>query len=107
MAQFDVHVNPGRNRAVIPYVVNVHTSRLDTSHTRIVIPLTRLPRAGDIEPRLTPAFVIQAETLFLDPLAVFAAPVLVLGSVACSLAADGDASRIIAAIDAVITQAFG
>jgi toxin CcdB len=107
MAQFDVHVNPGRNRAVIPYVVNVQTRRLDIAHTRIDIPLTRLARAGDIEPRLTPAFVIQAETLFLDPLTMFAAPVSALGPVAGSLAADSDASRIIAAIDAVITQAFG
>jgi hypothetical protein len=38
---------------------------------------------------------------------MFAAPVPVLGPVVASLAADADASRIIAAIDAVITQAFG
>ena len=107
MAQFDVHVNPGRNRSVIPYVVNVQTRRLDSARTRIVIPLTRLPRPGDIEPRLTAAFVIRGETLFLGPLAMFAAPVPVLGPVVASLAADADASRIIAAIDAVITQAFG
>ena len=36
----------GRNRAVIPYVVNVQTSRLDTAHTRIVNPLIGLPRPG-------------------------------------------------------------
>jgi hypothetical protein len=62
---------------------------------------------ADIEPRLTPGFVIQAETLFLDPLAMFAAPVSALGTIAGSFAADGGASRISAAIDAVITQAFG
>jgi hypothetical protein len=78
----------GRNRAVIPYVVNVQTSRLDTAHTRIVNPLIGLPRPGDIQPRLTTAFVIQAETLFLDPMSMFAAPVSALGPVAGSFAAD-------------------
>lgn len=89
------------------YVVNVQSSRLDSMRSRIVIPLMRLPRPRDAEPRLNPDFAIQAETLFLDPLALFAAPVKALGPVVASLAADDDASRIIASIDAVITQAFG
>jgi hypothetical protein len=38
---------------------------------------------------------------------MFAAPVSALGTIAGSFAADGGASRISAAIDAVITQAFG
>jgi toxin CcdB len=107
MAQFDVHINPGRNRSIIPYVVNVQTRRLDASRTRVVIPLIRLARTSNIEPRLTPEFVVKGETLVLDPLGMFAAPLLALGPVVASLSADADASRIIAAIDAVITQAFG
>jgi toxin CcdB len=107
MAQFDVHANPGRNRSIIPYVVNVQSRRLDSARTRIVIPLIRLSRQSDAEPRLTPEFVIGSEALRLDPLGLFAAPVTALGPVVASLAADADASRIIGAIDAVITQAFG
>ena len=107
MAQFDVHANPGRNRAIMPYVVNVQSRILDSMRSRVVIPLMRLPRPPDAEPRLNPEFVVRAESVFLDPLALFAAPVASLGPVVASLAADDDASRIIAAIDAVITQAFG
>jgi toxin CcdB len=107
MAQFDVHINPGRNRSIMPYVVNVQTRRLDDSRTRVVIPLIRLARTSNIEPRLTPEFVVKEEILVLDPLGMFAAPLSALGPVVASLSADADASRIIAAIDAVITQAFG
>ena len=30
MAQFDVHANPGRNRGMMPYVVNVQSRVLDS-----------------------------------------------------------------------------
>jgi hypothetical protein len=67
----------------------------------------RIPRPKDAEPRLTPELVVADDSLFLDPLSIFAAPVAALGPVVASLSADEDASRIIAAIDQVISQAFG
>jgi len=61
----------------------------------------RLPALRDAEPRLTPRYLIQ------DELPVFTAPVSALGPVVASLAADEQAGRVIAAIDAIITQAYG
>jgi toxin CcdB len=107
MAQFDVHTNPGRNRAVIPYVVNVQSHRLEGAGTRIVVPLVRSSDSRNADPRLIPSFQVLAETLFLNPLALFTTPLSALGPVVASLAADPDAGRIIAAIDEVISQAYG
>ncbi len=106
MAQFDVHGNPGRNRLEVPFVVVVQSRRFDTAGTRLVAPLIRPSGSRSAEPRLSPEFVILSDIVVLDPLLIFAAPVTALGPVIASLAADDDASRIIAAIDAVITQAF-
>jgi hypothetical protein len=75
--------------------------------SRVVIPLMRQARPRDAEPRLNPEFMVRAGTLFLQVLARFAALLSALGPVVASLAADDDASRIIAAIDPVITLAFG
>jgi toxin CcdB len=107
MAQFDVHTNLGRNRSHIPYLVNVQSRRHDGAGTRVVVPLMRLPALRDAEPSLTPKFTIQNEHLVFNPLLLVTAPAASLGPVIPSLATDKDAGRIIAAIDAVITQAFG
>jgi toxin CcdB len=107
MAQFDVHTNRGRNRAAIPYLVNVQSRRYDRAGSRVVAPLLRLPKLDGIEPALMPKFEIRGEQLVLSPLHLFTAPASGLGAVVASLAADEDASRIVAAIDALITQAYG
>jgi toxin CcdB len=107
MAQFDVHSNLGRNRSSIPYLVNVQSRRHDAAGTRVVAPLMRLPSLREPKPRLSPKFVIRDEQLVLNPLLMFTAPVPALGPVVASLSADNDASRIIAAIEEVITQAYG
>jgi len=106
MAQFDVHTNLGRNRSSVPYVVNsVPPFRRSRHQARRT---TDAP-AGlrDAGPGLAPQFVIQTDSVFLNPLLLFAAPVSALGPVVASLSADEDASRIIGAIDQVISQAFG
>ena len=54
-----------------------------------------------------PKLVIGAETFFLNPLAMFAAPVAVLGPVVASFAQDPEAGDIIAAIDEIITRGYG
>jgi hypothetical protein len=66
-----------------------------------------LPGLRDADPPLTPKFVIRDEQLVFNPLLLFTALVGALGPVIESLAGDDDTSRIIAAIDALITQAFG
>ena len=107
MAQFDVHTNPGRNRAIIPYVVNVQSRRLDGAGTRVVVPLVRSSDPRNADQRLIPAFQVLSEILFLNPLALFTAPLSALGPAVASLADDKDAGRIIAAIAEVISRAYG
>ncbi len=107
MAQFDVHTNLGRNRQQIPYVVVVQSRRFDATSTRLVAPLMRPTGLSDAESWLTPRFQIETNAVLLNPLLLFAAPLSALGPVVASLTADADASQIIAAIDAVITQAVG
>ena len=67
----------------------------------------RLPELREPEPRLTPKFLVQNELPVFNPLLILIAPVSALGLVVASLAADEHASRVIAAIDLVITQANG
>jgi toxin CcdB len=107
MAQLDVHINLGRNRTMVPYVVNVQSRRFDAAGIRLVAPLMRQAGLRDADPGLAPKFMIQTDSVFLNPLLIFAAPVAALGPVVASLSADEDASRIIAAIDQVFSQAFG
>ena len=107
MPQFDVHVNPGRNRQTFPYVVNVQSRRFDGAASRVVVPLARSPAPLEADRRLMPKLVIVAETFFLNPLAMFAAPVAVLGPVVASFAQDPEAGDIIAAIDEIITRGYG
>ena len=54
-----------------------------------------------------PKRVIGSETLFLDPLAIFAAPLALLGPVVAAFANDPEAGEIIAAIDEVISRGYG
>jgi toxin CcdB len=107
MAQFDVHINLGRNRSSVPYVVTVQSRRFDAAGTRLVAPLMRPSGLPGAEPGVAPKFVIQTAPVLLNPLLLFAAPVSALGPVVASLSADQDASRIIAAVDQVISQTFG
>ena len=107
MPQFDVHVNPGRTRQTFPYVVNVQSRRFDGAASRVVIPLFHSPGPPEADRRLMPKLIVGAETFFLNPLAMFAAPVAALGPVVACFAQDPEAGEIIAAIDEVISRGYG
>jgi toxin CcdB len=108
MAQFDVHRNPGRNRAAIPFVVVVQSASFDHAATRLVAPLVV---SGADEPWRYPArlprFMIEGQTLALDPLLLQAVPRAALGPVVASLANEDDAFAIITAIDQVLSRTGG
>ena len=108
MAQFDVHVAPGRNRGAVPYVVIVQSRYFDQLTTRVVIPLMSsrtLPTSEGLT--LTPAFTIQGKRVHLNPLEMQTVPRSVLGKRVATLADDNSSGRIIAAIDEMITRAYG
>ena len=66
MAQFDVHVAPGRDRAAVPYVVVVQSGRFDQLGSRVVVPLMAVrnqPRTEGLS--VTPAFTIEGSLVYL------------------------------------------
>lgn len=108
MAQFDVHVAPGRDRTAVPYVVVVQSRRFDQLGTRMVIPLMAVrtqPRTEGL--RVTPAFTIEGSRVYLNPLEIQTVPRSRLGKLVASLADDDSSSAIINAVDAVISRAVG
>ena len=107
MAQFDVHRNPGRNRADIPFLVVIQSRRFDASRARIVAALRLGRDPPDDTAGLTPGFRVESLDVYLDPLQIASIPTATLGPVIASLAADASSDRIIAAIEAVTSRAYG
>jgi toxin CcdB len=108
MAQFDVHVAPGRNRGAVPYVVVVQSGRFDKLATRLVIPLIAVSTQPSLEGLiLTPEFNIESKRVYLNPLEMQTIPRSVLGKHVASLADDAKSSRVITAIDEAISRDHG
>jgi toxin CcdB len=108
MAQFNVHVAPGRDRAAVPYVVIIQSRRFDQLGTRVVAPLMAVrtqPKTEGLS--LTPAFTIQGTLVYLNPLEIQTIPRSRLGRRVASLADDASSGQIIRAIDELITRAYG
>lgn len=105
MAQFDVHRNPGPQRAVIPYVVVVQSGRFDVARRRVVVPLVLEAVVAATEPSLNPRFDVEGRQVVLNPLHIVSIDVDRLGERVGSLHAEGD--RVIAAIDQLVTRAWG
>lgn len=105
MAQFDVHRNLGGGRERVPFVVVVQSRHMDGYQRRVVIPLVVASAMPKAEPNLNPRFEIASVAVVLHPLDILSIDTGRLGARVGSLASEGD--RIIAAIDMVITQAWG
>lgn len=106
MAQFDVHRNGGKQRDSIPFVVLVQSAVFDGYNRRVVVPLVRVSELGSsAHPRLNPKFKVKGTMVALHPLQVVSVPKQALGELIDSLAADAD--RIIAAMDELLSRAWG
>ena len=68
MARFDIYENPGRNKANIPYLVEVQSKVISGLATRIVIPLRHLAGFSKLAlpSDLFPLIVIDGTDYFLD-----------------------------------------
>ena len=104
MAQFDVHRNLGEHRHDIPFVLIVQSQRLDGYRRRVVIPLVLASTVRAVELNLNPNFRVESSDVVLHPLEIVSIPVERLGERVGTLA--GEADRIIAAIDIVISRAW-
>lgn len=105
MARFDAHRNRTAARSGIPYLVIVQSQRFDASARRVIAPLLLADKLPSTEPSLTPKFVIECQDVVLNPLQLASVATDQLGEKVCSLADDSD--RIIAAIDLLISRAWG
>jgi toxin CcdB len=106
MAQFDVHRNVGRQKDSIPFVVIVQSRLYDDYRRRVVIPLVRKAEVSQIpNPRLNPTFRVKSIAVVLHPLEIVSVANEHLGERVGSLADEGDA--IVAALDELLTRAFG
>lgn len=107
MAQFDVHANQGRNRALVPFVVILQSARFDASRRRVVAPLLDAVDFGNLVSDTTPAFTIRGRRVVLDPFQIQTVPREALGAYVANLADDGSATAIQRALDELFSRAFG
>jgi toxin CcdB len=68
MARFDLYHNPGRNKAAIPYLLDVQSNVISGLATRLVIPLRKLEgfSAAALPPDLFPVIAMEGVECFLD-----------------------------------------
>jgi len=106
MAQFDVHRNTGKHSDDIPYVVLLQSALYDGYRRRVVVPLVRKSVLGKISnPRFNLQFKIEKVQVVLHPLEIVSVPNEQLGEFVVSLGQEG--SRIMDALDELLTQAWG
>lgn len=102
MAQFDVHRNPGRTRAAIPFVLVVQSDRWGDRPDRVVVPLVLSSEVRYRDATLNPEFIIDGTAVVMNPLQTATLPTRVLGTAVGNL--DRDHIQVIAALDALIAQ---
>ena len=103
MAQFDVHLNPGRHRDSIPFVVIVQSALYDDYRRRVVVPLVNKSLLAKVaNPRFNPTFRIKGQSVVLHPLEIVSVARENLGEWVDSLAEEGD--KIIFALDELLTR---
>jgi CcdB protein. len=102
MAQFDVHRNPGRTKASIPFVLVVQSDRWGERPDRVVVPLVLASEVRYRDRTLNPEFIIEGVPVLMNPLQTVTIPTRVLGPAVGNLGREH--IQIIAALDALIEQ---
>jgi len=102
--QFDVCRNPGRSRAVVPYVLVVQSNQFSASARRVVAPLIAVGGFSAPESEAGPRFVIDGQMVAMDPLQLANLPTIMLGEPVASLA--HDEARILRAMDEMLSTAW-
>ena len=101
--QFTVYRNPGRS-PLIPFVLQIQSSRLNRAAARVVMPLVRCDAAAPPDHPLTPHLRVLGEAVYANPMdpATVAATLLKQG---LAILPEPDQDRIIRAIDEMISRA--
>jgi toxin CcdB len=101
--QLDVHRNPGRNKAVIPFVVVVQSNQFRAAARRVLVPLVAAAAFGLPDSDVGPHFVIDGQTVVLDALQITNVARDVLGPSVPSMTVEGD--RVMRALDILLGRA--
>jgi toxin CcdB len=101
--QFAVYKNPGREESV-PFVLQIQSTRLDRSKTRVVMALVHPGFGSPPDHPLTPRITVQGQSVYADPLNIATVPVRRLTAL-LEVLPDADKDRIIRAIDEMISRA--
>jgi toxin CcdB len=102
MGQFDVHLNQGRTRTSVPFVLVIQSDRYEATTHRVVIPLVLRSELRTPDRNLNPSFTIDGQVVVMDTLQLATLPAKALGPKVGSL--DQDHLTIIRAMDALIVQ---
>src|SRR3954452_25324155 len=102
MAQFDDHLNQGRTRTSVPFVLVIQSDRFDATTHRVVVPLVLRSELRTPDRDLNPSFTIDGQVVVMDTLQLVALPAKALGPKVGSL--DQDHLSIIRAMDTLIAQ---
>ncbi len=105
MAQFDVVRNPGRRREAVPFVVVLQNARFDKGTTRFVAPLILSSLARIEEHHLAPRFTIGGVEVVMDVFNLATLPAERLGRPVASLTDEESRSKLVRALDELISQA--
>jgi hypothetical protein len=104
VAQFDVFMNPGRQRNEVPYFVVLQNARFDRTHGRFVAPLKLRGNTPHQPHYLAPHFVINGQDVFLDVFSLVTIPAERLGLAVGSLADDESRMKLVRALDEFLSQ---
>lgn len=105
MPQFDVFRNPGRQRDTIPFLVVLQNDRFARAITRFVAPLVRRGALAIEVHYLAPDFLIDGQEVVLDVFNLATILAGRLGAPVASLADDASRTRLIRALDELISTA--
>jgi toxin CcdB len=100
--QFTVYKNPGRDEA-IPFVVQLQSTRLDRSMSRVVMALVRVSPGSPTDHPLTPRITVQNQTVYANPLNIATVPLRRLTDM-LEVLPESDQDRIVRAIDEMISR---
>jgi toxin CcdB len=102
--QLSVHRNPGRNRAVVPYLLVVQSNQFRDAAQSVIVPLVDAEAFGAPESEFGPRFVMEGREVALDPLQITNVPRRVLGPPVGSLEEQDD--RVVRAMDILLSRAW-
>lgn len=98
MSQFIVYANADTaSKKQIPYLLDVQSDLLDTTGSRVVVPLITAERAGGVIERLMPRLQIGDKPLVMDTTQIMGIPRRMLGKPAADVSHERQV--ILAAID--------